>query len=374
MKLLPDNIEQDKYLGKGNEYLYFSLVTIIIILVSIFLASFFEEIDLGDLGSILSGTLGPVIALLVAIFTFLAFYVQYDANKKIQLQFKVQQFESQFYKMLDLHKSNIEEMNVTFFDHITEESFTKDLNGKISSAYLLKSTEFLREIEGRKLFHGMIKELETVIDVVLDETNIYIGRDIRSYPNMYSYLLGYSYKLFWFGLDSEQARMRGNLALEEVIISKLLRIQKKFYERHKLGIQDRQDPVQFRFYPFEGHESRLSHYFRNLFAIVRLVVENYDGDYNSKSYTIARKYLKILRAQLSNSEQHLLYYNYRIGFGVEWDQNGIRNNKFFTKYRMIHNLPVDRIKIPESPRVHFADYIKSDEVSVNDPLFEWGDN
>ena len=379
MKLLPDNIKPDKYLGKGAEYLYLFLGVIILILIILLFGIFYKDISskgisLGDIGSILSGTIGTMVAILVAVFTFLAFYVQYDANKKIQEQFRVQQFEDVFYTMLDLHKSNISEMNISFFDHITEERFVKKKNGKISSTDELSSTEFLRYVEGSKMFPGMIVELESTIQVVLDETSKLIKINFKKYPNIYEYLLRYAYRIFFYGIGSEQAFFSPKFNfLENNIIDRLISIQKKFYERHKLGFYNRQSPTHFKFYPFEGHESRLSHYYRNLFAIVKLIVEKYDDEYSSPNYNKARNYLKLLRAQLSNAEQHLLYYNYRIGFGEEWDKLGVKHNQYFTKYRMIHNLPVDRIKIPESPRIHFSEYIKSNEVSLKDPLFEWGD-
>ena len=73
-----------------------------------------------------------------------------------------------------------------------------------------------------------------------------------------------------------------------------------------------------------------------------------------------------------------MYYNYRIGFGSKWDYLGddkdniIRNNRFLTEYRMIHNMPVDKVKYTENPRDHFADYIATID-STKDPLFERGD-
>lgn len=50
-------------------------------------------------------------------------------------------------------------------------------------------------------------------------------------------------------------------------------------------------------------------------------------------------YLKLLRAQLSNAEQKLLYYNWLVDeFRTAWEDN---NNAFFSNYLMIHNLRCD---------------------------------
>jgi hypothetical protein len=59
-------------------------------------------------------------------------------------------------------------------------------------------------------------------------------------------------------------------------------------------------------------------------------------DYKSKM-----KYLKILRAQLSNHEQILLFYNWlSTGYGGDWENE---ENKFFTEYKIIHNLWVGEL-------------------------------
>lgn len=70
---------------------------------------------------------------------------------------------------------------------------------------------------------------------------------------------------------------------------------------------------------------------------------------------------------MSNDEQLLLYYNYIVGFGTEWEKEG-----FLTKYRMLHNLPISKVKYVQHPRKHFKTFIKSIE-NDNDPMFEWKD-
>ena len=48
-----------------------------------------------------------------------------------------------------------------------------------------------------------------------------------------------------------------------------------------------------------------------------------------------RKYLKILRGQLSNYEQTMLFYNWMSSYGNQWEND---ENSYFVKYKMIHNL------------------------------------
>lgn len=42
----------------------------------------------------------------------------------------------------------------------------------------------------------------------------------------------------------------------------------------------------------------------------------------SLHYKQSREYLKILRSQMSNDEQLMLYYNFIIGFGADWENEG----------------------------------------------------
>ena len=66
----------------------------------------------GTLGDLVGGTLNPILGLFGILVGGLAFYAQYQANKQVQEQFKIQQFESQFYEMLSLHKENVNEIEI----------------------------------------------------------------------------------------------------------------------------------------------------------------------------------------------------------------------------------------------------------------------
>lgn len=132
MSILPKNIKPEEYLGKGIEYLVFALVIILIILGTSIFGIFSNDLDIGNLGSYLSGTIGTVVALLVAIFTFLAFYVQYDANKKIQNQIDKKEIEdfnqfeyNKFKERINLILSEVNNFKIAFH----KGSLIKQLNG-----------------------------------------------------------------------------------------------------------------------------------------------------------------------------------------------------------------------------------------------------
>lgn len=109
-----------------------------------------------------------------------------------------------------------------------------------------------------------------------------------------------------------------------------------FHKQHKqitinyLDISLPPYTIKLMYMPFQGHMSRLGHYYRNLFQIVKFVVSQPDTVIVDK-----KEYLKTLRAQLSSHEQLLLYYNGLSILGRPW----ITNN-YFTDFSMIKNMPV----------------------------------
>jgi len=60
------------------------------------------------IGDSMGGTLGPIIGFIGVILTFLAFYIQYDANKVQREALFTEQFESKFFELLRLHRENVD--------------------------------------------------------------------------------------------------------------------------------------------------------------------------------------------------------------------------------------------------------------------------
>ncbi|MCS3531359.1 hypothetical protein [Chryseobacterium sp. JUb7] len=127
----------------------FSVLGGLFVIVSIFLPYWLtnilskENLDPNAVGDTIGGTMGPFVAIGGVIFTFLAFYMQKLANDEIKNQFKIQQFESQFYEMLRLHKENVTEIE-----------------------YINDNKTF----KGRKAFEDLYSEFKDVYDVVKQES------------------------------------------------------------------------------------------------------------------------------------------------------------------------------------------------------------
>lgn len=323
----------------------------------------FDVSTTGQIGDTIGGTTGPFIALIAGFLTFIAFWAQLRANNQVQEQFKVQQFESQYFEMIKLHKENIGEMKITGYSYLT--STTRDTCDKLNET--ITKTQIERTIDGRKTFVSMVKELNACLSFCKS-----IGHSLQLPDDI---ILKIGYKFFFFGSFSQLVKENNY----EIFIKECREKLKEVRKEHKETFGGKKDFVMnsqkidlhIKYAPFTGHESRLAHYYRHLFSTVKFVVKKEkEGLFDYKQ---SREYLKILRAQMSNDEQILLYHNYISGIGEDWEKE---ENLFLSKYRMLHNLPIDRVKHVENPRVHFSQKIKiiNTQSNKNDPMFEWGDS
>jgi len=302
--------------------------------------------NVGAYGDLIGGILNPVVAFIGIVAAGLAFYAQYRANQLIQEQFKIQQFESQFYEMLRLHKENVAGLYT---------KINKKIDGKI-----VEST-----IYGRRVFESFTLELVIAYLVAL-----YSFKTENITPKE---LLNEAYAVFFIGLNYSDTK-------KHVYFENLYKLRalirnfdyEGFDKEIKNQIKVHSDELISRnveFQIFEGNNHQLAHYYRHLFHMVKFVVNN---NHQFLTYDLKRNYLRILRAQLSNTEQILLFYNWYSGFGKQWEND---KNKFFTDYRMIHNLYNDILissfKLDEIFDLN-GDYQK-EEGRIIDSLFEFQD-
>jgi hypothetical protein len=344
--------------------IYFLLVLAFATIVLAFISPFiltrpsvnqdFDFSTSGQIGDTIGGLMNPFIALAGVIVTGLAFYIQYKANQqqrelflkeqaenKRQLQEQIdnqnkqnqlQQFESQFYEMLKLHRENISEMKINGYDF--EEGRT------------LK--KFEKTTEGRKIFVTMKTEFECILSIYSKDRKL----NKEGFQKCY--------KLFFSGLEEFNKTYP-----DENIFTELFRKARKQHEEPELDKistnQARKEflpyaKLYFNYKPFSGHSSRLGHYFRHLYLTVKSIANStIVTDYDEKM-----KYLRILRAQLSNHEQILLFYNWLSEYGSDWEN---KKHSFFTEYCMIHNLWYDSLF--DDPFVSDkVNYLRTKEVTL----------
>lgn len=118
------------------------------------------------IGDAIGGITAPFVAILAAILTFLAFWVQYDFNEKQQKSIGEQRFEHNFYEMLNIHESVTQSLKMEIIDE---------------SADVESSSRTIARREGRDVFQLLYEVMPisastgTVNGIIILNTQQYKG-------------------------------------------------------------------------------------------------------------------------------------------------------------------------------------------------------
>lgn len=124
------------------------------------------------------------------------------------------------------------------------------------------------------------------------------------------------YIIFYYEIDTEWVEFLQDKIKEDIdfnIILKLVKIIKK-RKRLRLG---------------RTNQTSLSSYFRNMYNLIKFVDNDKYLNQDEKKDLIT-----IYRAQLSNPELYVLFFNLRSYFGKKWN-----NNKYVERYELLKNIP-----------------------------------
>ena len=234
----------------------------------------------GQLGDFVGGYIGTAFVLLSVVLLYRTLQAQ---RKSAQLQ----SFEARYFELIRLHRENVAEMRIG-------------------------------EVEGRRVFLPMLRELWAARQIVED-----CARDTEV-PLTAAQKLHISYYCLFFGAGTGSSRM---------LKASLPGYDAKFLDKLDENLRDDATRESVRtsanlaYVPFEGHQSRLGHYYRHLYQTVKYV--------NLQTLEIDHyEYVKTIRAQLSTHEQALLLINSLSPFGALWWEDGL-----MLKYRMVKNIP-----------------------------------
>jgi len=306
----------------------------------------------GPIGDTIGGIMGPFIAIIASGLTFIAFWAQYKANLKQTEQFniqaddvKIERFESKFYEMIKIHRDNITEIS-------------------ISKGTIVKRKAFISMFLELKCAYYVLKKLNDSgkIDKIEKEEDI----------------INIAYIAFFTGVGDNSNKVakylleRYNQGMIDIYLNELLKLKEYFNEeiqildppnnfgnfsstfekRKRITVNYNNISINFMSYPpFNGHMSRLGHYYRHLFQTVKFVVNNEFSKVKKENKTIKYNYLKTLRAQLSDYEMLLLYYNSLSDLGSAW----IEEN-YFTDWKFIKNIPLPLADFGITPIEKLGDF------------------
>ena len=257
----------------------------------------------GQFGDYFGGVVGTLFALAGTLFIILNFYEQ----KK---QYRIEAFESKFYEMLSLHRKNVEDIS---FDCISGREAIMCLVEKYEDFFLMTKTAF-DEITS-----------DSFSSENTDDIRLYLVKN-KEYTELMIHKLSYGF--FLYSINSYL--LTGD---ENCIDYKIYHRVKKSIIGKFLGENEGMSPV-----ANESYNHVLSHYFRHLFNMVKLVSKQEILDEEEKY-----GYIKILRALLSDFEQILLYYNSLSEIGKKWidpiGESDVMKMCFMARFRIIKNIP-----------------------------------
>lgn len=234
----------------------------------------------GQLGDFVGGYIGTIFALVSVVFLYSTLKNQREAST-------AEKFETKYFELIKMHRDNVAEIGI--------------------------GDDF-----GKKIFVMMIREFREILK---------IAKDVASKKNTIfnqKELFIISYYALFFGVGPNSSRM-----LKEALKG----YDQPFVDEFEktLNNDSMKNTVKserkFKFIPFEGHQSRLGHYYRHLYQTVSYV-NNQTSDLDKYEF------VKTIRAQLTTHEQALLFINCLTPIGqVWWDEN------LLLGYRFVKNIP-----------------------------------
>lgn len=302
----------------------------------------------GQIGDTIGGIMGPFVAIAAAILTFLAFWVQFKANEQQRNDIAKERFESKFYELLHLHRENLLELES---DGRKGRQVIEQFCNYVYILYSLIDGFFL------KYYASDIYVLKIYKKIV------------EKYKNERYLFIEISYNIFFYGEKVTNRLKDDELSLynkifemihdvclfKEMSEPEILKLcndindaPKNYFSRDEEydGISDNGRL----YYPsslLKGRNVVLGLYFRQLYHIVKMVATSQVMVDEKEKY----EYVKILRTQLSDYEQILLYYNSLANMGKKWNEpnqmqssskneySWIESMAFIPRFRLIKNVP-----------------------------------
>jgi hypothetical protein len=267
--------------------LFFTVVGLLSFVFIVFNQAFFNTSFIIDtelaskFGSFFGGYVGTIFSILSALLLTYTIITQNIENRKDEVR-------NHFFKMLDFHNETVKEISISHID--SEKSY---------------------QSEGRRAFVVFKIQIKRLLELIrkLNEEEKWGLNEIQQ--------LDVAYIVFYYGLDTTWTTFIADKLKtypnHKVIITKLL-VKIKENPKLKLG---------------RTNQTILSTYFRNMYNALKLVDDNKFLELSEKQDLI-----KIYRAQLSNPELYILFFNLMSRFGKKW-----KEKDFVVKYRFIKNIP-----------------------------------
>ena len=243
-------------------------------------------------GDFIGGIFGPIFAIIGIFLVVCTLLNQSQVNAENTLSNHKNTVAGLFFKMIDYHNGNIDKLKV---GHVYDDKNNVIENRRAFVIFKIQLIELIK----------IVKKINSELALNLDKKHI---ADI-------------AYTVFYYGIEHEWAdytRTKLSMYNESDKIYTML-LQEIDKSNNAVG---------------RTNQTSLSAYFRNMYHAIKLVDnDEYLTDDEKKQY------VKILRAQLSNPELIILYFNLISRFGKKW-----KEKKYVEKYGFLTNLSIDECK------------------------------
>lgn len=244
----------------------------------------------GQLGDFVGGYLGTAAVILSIGVLWASFKQSRKSEAKLE-------FERMYFEMLRFHRENTSEL-------------------------------VLDQLHGRRIFIFLVRELRLAREALI------VVNDRLKLPLSKQDEWTFAYMALFYGIGSHSDRLlkksleKFNPQLVRDFVAHLHTMQNHYDSEKILNNNDQGIPYLL----FDGHQSRLGHYYRHLFQTVKFVHNSKEVESEQKKYELMRT----VRAQLSNYEQVLLLANCLTPLGAPWN-----NERLLVKYKLVKNIPRD---------------------------------
>lgn len=234
----------------------------------------------GDFFGGFVGTIFSILSVFLLIYTIL--HQNRESNKAA--------LETNFFRMVDYHNQNVNQLKIAHLD----------------------STKPNDVSEGRRAFVQFKIQIHRLFEVINK-----IVQD-KKYSLTKEQIADIVYIIFYYGIDGSWVSF---------IETKL----ERYSPIHKELANEIQSRINLNPNLKIGrtNQTNLSTYFRNMYNAIKLVDQSKSLNKKEK-----RELINIYRAQLSNPELYVLFFNILSRFGKKW-----KENKYITTYEFLKNIP-----------------------------------
>lgn len=297
--------------------LLFGILGFAMVIIIIFNEAYFNTIfqfdvkSASDFGSFFGGFIGTLFTITSVLLILVTLIKQNIENRKSQVG-------NNFFRMLDYHNENVKQLNISDITPKTEKQN--------------KNNEY-EKIEGRRafvIFKLQLRELFKVVNRINSDLKLNYTKD---------QIADIVYISFYYGIDKVwtdfSKNKLANYDRANELVEKL--IEEKEKNVKKIG---------------RTNQTSLSSYYRNLYNAVKLIDSDYYLSKNEK-----KQYIKILRAQFSNPELYVFFFDVISRFGKKW-----KEKNYIIKYELTKNIPLDYLE-GYNPKDYFPMKYEEDELN-----------